>query len=42
MGEVALASGLEAKSFRVRDSGPHLGQMMVEEEALVKYGQEGR
>lgn len=39
---MALALGLGAKSFRVRDLVPLLGLVMVEKEVIIKCGQEDR
>lgn len=35
LGEAALVSGLGARPFRERDSGPHLCQVMVGEDSAV-------
>lgn len=36
LGEAAFVSGLGARPFRERDSGPHLCQVMVGEDSDVK------
>ena len=41
LGKAAFVSGLGARPFRERDSGPHFCQVMVGEDTAVKQGLEG-